>query len=98
MFFLQCKGSDSVTLLDTRRAGRHSTYLGPHCQSCWRVEAELCGRGSKPWSWAIYSSDTWLAADRSEPMFRTSEAARRVGALIVAQLDPGSKPRRSELH
>jgi len=98
MSYFQFNGSDSVTLLDTQHAERHSTKLVRHLQPCWRVEAELCGRGSKPWSWAIYSSDTWLAADRSEAMFRTSEAAKRVGTLIIAQLDPGSKPRRSELH
>lgn len=76
----------------------HFYFSGSASVQCWRIEAELCGSGSKPWRWAIYNSDAWLASQRSEAMFRTSEAAKRVGALVAAQLDPGSKPRRSDFH
>jgi hypothetical protein len=91
-------GSDSVTLLDKKSVEQPDPEFVGRFRRCLRVDAELCGSGSKPWAWAIYTSNPWLAFERSEAMFRTSEAAKRVGALVAAQLDPGSKPRRSDLH
>ncbi|MCJ2062936.1 hypothetical protein MKK63_09460 [Methylobacterium sp. J-088] len=73
-------------------------FDGLNSVQCWRVEAELCGSGLKPWRWAIYSSDAWLATHRSEAMFRTSKAAKRVGGLIAAGLYLGSKAERADLH
>lgn len=90
-------GSDSVTLLDKKSAEQPDPEFIGRFQQSLRVDAELCGSGSKPWAWAIYMSNPWLAFDRSEAMFRTSEAAKRVGALVAARIDLGSKPRRSDL-
>ena len=76
----------------------HFHFNGSDSVQCWRVEAELCGKGLRPWRWAIYSSDAWLPSHRSEAMFRTSKAAKRIGGLIAMRLDLGPKSERAGLH
>jgi hypothetical protein len=73
-------------------------FIGSESVQCWRVEAELCGKGLKPWRWAIYSSDALLPSHCSEAMFRTSKAAKRVGGLIAVRLDLMPKPEPADLH
>lgn len=63
-----------------------------------RVEAQLCGKGSRPWAWAIYGANPWLAVERSEPMFSGPDAAKRVGALVAAQIELRAEARRHGLH
>ena len=63
-----------------------------------RVEAQLCGKGSRPWAWAIYGTNPWLALERSEPMFPSSDAAKRIGTLIAAQIELRAKSHRHGLH
>lgn len=63
-----------------------------------RVEAQLCGKGSRPWAWAIYGPNPWLAVERSEPMFTSPQAAKRVGALVAAQIEMKTEARWRELH
>ncbi|MCJ2050191.1 hypothetical protein [Methylobacterium sp. J-070] len=63
-----------------------------------RVEAQLCGSGPRPWAWAIYGVNAGLALERSEPMFSSPEAARRIGALVAAQIEVRADARRPRLH
>ena len=63
-----------------------------------RVEAQLCGTGPKPWAWAIYGTNPWLAVERSDPMFPSPEAAKRVGTLVAAQIELRAEARRRGLH
>jgi hypothetical protein len=63
-----------------------------------RVEAQLCGKGPRPWAWAIYGANPWLAVERSEPMFPSPDVAKRVGALVAAQIEMKADERRRGLH
>jgi len=63
-----------------------------------RVEAQLCGSGSRPWAWAIYGANPWFAVERSEPMFPNPEAAKRVGMLVATQIKLTAEARRRRLH
>lgn len=63
-----------------------------------RVEAQLCGMGPKPWAWAIYGTNPWFAVERSEPMFSSPEAAKRVGTLVAAQIEQMAEARHRRLH
>lgn len=94
---LVCGGLTQVK--DSGRPMRHTpTIMVGRFNQGLRVEAQLCGKGPRPWAWAIYGANPWIAIERSEAMFPSPEAAKRVGTLVAAQLELGSKERRPSLH
>ncbi len=48
------------------------------------VDAEQVGSGRLSWMWVFICADSAILLARSEPMFRTRQAALRVGRRIQA--------------
>ena len=46
------------------------------------VEAERIGSGRLPWAWVLFCEETGATIARSDPIFRTSAAALRVGRRL----------------